>query len=329
MSEEHGDEEVTSGRLAAEDRRGRVLEPMLGDPRRGLGAESDLDDPDPETAWSEEKPTSRVTKILVMSCLFLLLISGGFAVYFVQEKEEIEVASPVSHSQPEKTFMEKASAEEVEVAVRDAIQTYMSAKTHAERCEVILGGQAKLPLLEEYDERSDTVFPEGFGGKLKTEPYAVGGEPALAALADDLDPRKLWLFIVRSTATGMEIDWEASVAYGEKPWLDFIYQQPESLVQMRVYLEGIRAPLSEKIDEDAFRTFAVTAKGYEFEKFLHVERSSELGKSLAKMVPHSSKQPVNIRLRWVEGEGGKKSLDLVEILHNYWITPQEQLSPAK
>jgi hypothetical protein len=314
MNDDPKENSASGGRLRAEDRRGSSQEPLFGVSVDDLLSESRA----LEETWAEKESERRSVSILRVIC-GVVLAGAGALVWWVFQSSPSEVARSASRvGKTAPLFIERATAKEVEKAVQEVVVHYMNAKNNGLRCEVIHGGEEMLSVLREYEDRAETVFPEGFGGRIKMEPYALQGSAAMSVLASDLDPRKLWVFIVSSTVDGMKIDWKASVAYGEMSWPDLMTQRPQKPVQMRVYLQDLPVAVEPEIDERTTRAFAVSAKGYELEERILVKRDSPIGIRLGQLVPPGARQPVNVRLGW-----SGQALQLVEVIHNYWMQPQE------
>lgn len=308
------EEEKVSGRLRAEDRRGRMMDDLLID----HSAEGPILTDDPEEAW-EEAEVSRYRR-WIMQGLSAIIAIGLFAVIFnslmvVEEPKPV----PIQIIQKVVLFHESASVEEIEAEAERVVEAFMMSSDDRARCAHILGGKDRLHQLQGYYRREGHAPPSGYGGKIKVEPYALEGEALFAAVASDPDSKKFWIFHLRSTETGLLIDWEASVAYGDLSWDDFLSDQPQTPVVMRVYLTGVLAPPELGIDDEEFRTFEVSFRGSTKKTIISLKRGSAIEKELAQMVPLSAPHPVTLYFRWTEDE-----LTIIQVLHNYWVRPAKE-----
>ncbi len=288
------------------------------------GGSASLSDPEPE--WGKERWKSTWVWIGLVGILAVFALA--FHIFMrIQEDRARGAEVKVPSNDSVMNFMEKASAGELRNAIEVSVRGYLGATSDAERCRFIIDGEGKEEKLREFFQRKDIgAAPQGFGEIVKTEPASIGGRPFVVALASGRQEGKAWLLQLVPTETEMKIEWEATVCYGEVSWSQFLKERSEKAVQMRVYLEGIRAPLSAKIPDERYRTFEVSVRGQKVKALTHLKRGSALEREFAKVVPAQAVQPVNVRLRWADDPAGVRRLEIVELIHNYWIAPQ---SPEK
>lgn len=321
MSEEP-EEEVQTGRLYAEDRRGRVYEHFQGDDLRKM---EEVPPEDPEENWSEGENRSESPWLMRGVAALVVLALLGILVYALTRPAQTIVESGVE-PRPAPLFIETASPEEIEVEAERVISGFMSAKTHRERSVFLVGGIGRLLQLEEFYSRAGATPPSGYGGKCKIEPLALEGKSLYAGAAKDPRVGKFWTYLLQPTPTGLLIDWEASVGFGEMMWEVFIREKPGSPIQMRVILTGIPAPLDLGISDEKSRTFEVSARGHDEVVVSSVDRSSRVAQKLAEIVPSSVPHPVNLILQWNRNDSGTTELKILQVVHNYWVNPNHKSS---
>lgn len=312
MSEET--EEVESGRLRAEDRRGRVYHHF----EESRAVENESAPSDPEEDWKEEEGGSSRR---LMRGITILVLAGIFGTIIDAVTRSKAPEQSAAESRREPGFEVSASAEEIKAEAERVISGFMSAKTHEERCNFLIGGSDRLSQLEEYYSRSGSAPPTGYGGRCKIEPYALEGRALYAGVATDPSPGKFWTFLLSPAASGFLIDWEASVGYGALLWKDFLLKKPAAPVQMRVVLTGIPAPPEWAISDEKYRTFEVSFRGQKDKAMTFIERKSPAARKLARFVPPSVPHPVNVILRWSEDHSGEPQLKILQVVHNYWVRP--------
>lgn len=317
MSEEPKEEDV-SGRLRAEDRRGRVYDHFHGDNRR---EEEVLPPPDPEVNWvDEDEEKSNPWLMRGLSAVIMTVLIGVIA-YSMQEPEHF----PQSRSEPptaEPSFLDSASPEEIEQEAQRVITGFMNSTTHRKRCQFILDGDKRLLQVKKFYQRPGFNPPESFGGRLKVEPYSIAGEALYVGLATGNNAGEFWPFHLRPHGSGFLIDWEASVSFGELSWDQFLDSKPNTPVQMRVSLTGILAPPELAIADEKFRTFEVSFREKKSKVLISLERGSPVEKELAAIVPRSVSHPLNLLMRWGKGDSKQSKLEILKVLHNYWVTPR-------
>ncbi|MEN8695396.1 MAG: hypothetical protein ACN4GG_08765 [Akkermansiaceae bacterium] len=318
MSEEP-EEEVQSGRLRAEDRRGRVYQHFQGD---DFSTEEEVPPADPEEEWDgEQKESKNPWAMRVLAMIIITVIIGVISYSMTETQEYPSVVSTVVES-PAVKFHETASPEEINKEAERVISGFMNAKTHRERSAFILRGEDRISQLEEFYARERVDPPMAYGGKVKVEPYSLEGEALYVGIATSPVLGEYWPFHLRSNEAGFLIDWEASVGYGEILWDDFIKEKSVRPVQMRVYLTGILAPLELSIADEEFRTFEISYRGKDSKIITSVKRGSEIEQALAKMVPRSASHPINLFLKWQLDDDGVAKVEISHILHNYWVAPR-------
>ena len=311
-------EEDVSGRLRAEDRRGRVFDHFHGD---NLREEEELPPPNPEENWVDANEGKSYPWLIRGLSAVILIVFIGVIAYTMQKPDE---PSRSRRQTPfdEPSFLDSASPEEIKREAERVIAGFMNAKNNLERCQFILEGEKRLFQIEEFYGRPGFDPPEGYGGRLKVEPYSLEGEALYVGLATSITAGKIWPFHLRPQNLGLLIDWEASVGYGDISWEQFIETKPNNPVKMRVYLTGILAPLDLGIEDENFRTFEVTVRGEESKSLISIERGTSIEKELAVIVPRSATHPINLLLRWDKNGNDQPRLEILQILHNFWVKPR-------
>ncbi|MDA7881813.1 hypothetical protein N9A94_05860 [Akkermansiaceae bacterium] len=214
-----------------------------------------------------------------------------------------------------KSFLEQASAEEIQDAVEAMVSGFMNANSNLERCKYVLGGDRLKETMDEFYSRfGSATQPQGFGKIQTAESAAFEGEMIVIALAVEQTGKKAWMYSLFSEGDGVKIDWETSVSYGEYSWPRFLREKPREKVQMRVYLKRLPAFKATRFLPNEADAYEVTAFGEKEFEVLYVPQGSEIGEALAGIVPEKVKHPVNLYLRWSE----KDELEVVELIHNLW-----------
>ncbi|MDA9337547.1 hypothetical protein N9Q98_00420 [bacterium] len=320
MSEEK--EKNVSGRLRAEDRRGRVVESFYGDDVGKRVAEAQAP-PNPEEQW-EEKKTGRWGGILMITLSLVLLgiLVGVVMNYFFAEQSPAAQARAAEKSERiigPLHFGEKTTPEEIKVSITATVKGFMEAKSPEEASHFVLGGVKKIPLMKEFASRVGEVSPAGFGELIELKAGAFGGVPIQVAVVSEADGKSAWRFLLVPMSDRYLIDWEASVAYGEMSWKAFLRERPTGQTCLRVYLhrDHHQPGLPTEAENDFYR---VQARVEKWALVSFVGKDSPIAEELKKIVPPSSSQPVRIVMKWDED---KLTSEIVGIRHNYWINLSE------
>lgn len=130
-------------------------------------------------------------------------------------------------------YLNSASDKEVLKSCTFAVKGFMDASTPEERCQHILGGEARLSQLREFEARPKTRQPLGFGEVAKKIPNSIAGIPYWSIFASD-QKDQLFEYILIPTAEGMKIDWSCSHLYGDLTLKDFTEQKPIKPISMRI-----------------------------------------------------------------------------------------------
>ncbi|MGJ8695697.1 MAG: hypothetical protein ACSHYF_05220 [Verrucomicrobiaceae bacterium] len=316
MSEEPP-EEKPSGRLRAEDRRGRSLEMFQGDRLRSEKATQraveKAEEADPEEGWKDERSGGWRWRVMVVAALLVLVgVTAAVVNYVVIPRQEREARESLDAG---KLFSETASVEEVKAEVERVVRGFMEAKSHEERCQYVVGGRWMLGKMEEYYGRPGAKTPNGFGEVLESLPASFRGLAMEAVIAMEADGKSGWVYNLLPGRDGMLIDWEASVALSEMDWEEFCKLKPREKKMMRVYVS--RAQYQPGLPAEGEHGFCmVTTRGSELSFPGYFRRDSEVAPKLKEIVPARASQPVTLGLRW-NAEG--TAIEVVELKHNFWI----------
>ena len=90
----------------------------------------------------------------------------------------------------------------------------MNASSHQERCRFLIGGDTLEPTLSLFYARPGIDPPQSFGKIHTKKQGALSGVPMYAVFATQTD-RNIGSFLnLLPTQSGMAIDWESSVGFG-------------------------------------------------------------------------------------------------------------------
>ena len=259
-------------------------------------------------------PGTRIT-LLALLALPLLAVGILVAYKFSTSASPPVTATPRLDSPLPPNFMETSSAAEVRASTEAAIRGFMNATTDAERCRFVLGGASVLPRMAEFHQRPNSPSPEGFGSLLDVGLAAFSGIPIQVATASEANQQVGWSFILLPLRDRMVIDWEASVAYGTLSWPDFISNQPPQASDLRVYLKRLFPP-----DPDpGLHVYEVSARAESATATATVKATTPLAALLTAIAPPGASQPVHARLQWRPHDASPPTLEITDLLHNFWI----------
>lgn len=135
-------------------------------------------------------------------------------------------------------FVENTEMDDIQNSAIEVVQGFMSAKSPEDAVPYIIGGEKRLPQLQEYYARPEISYPypNGFKRVEKQLTNAIEGifyQVIFAADQDDV----VHQFAIVPSGDQMLIDWACSVEYGELSRKEFFEQKPEEPVLMRFFAE--------------------------------------------------------------------------------------------
>ena len=117
-----------------------------------------------------------------------------------------------------KSSLETASEAEINQAIADCVAGFMNASSHQERCRFLIGGDTLEPTLSLFYARPGIDPPQSFGKIHTKKQGAFSGVPMYAVFATQAD-RNIGSFLnLLPTQSGMAIDGESSVGFGNLSW---------------------------------------------------------------------------------------------------------------
>ncbi len=314
MNDEIPEKNLTTGRLRAEDRRGRIGDPFI-DPQK---QKEELALQDPEVNWKEEPKDHRGRRIMLAFTIGTVLAAFGFVVFFLYLTPN-PLVQDSARPAPSLSFIEKASATEIERAIEDCVRGFMNASNNKERCRFIIGGKNFLPQLDDYYYRPGINPPSSFARIFRSDNITFQGITMHTVVALETDENSAWIFNVLPTKDSMKIDWASSVCYGEKSWTHFRRGKPTSPTTMRVSIARAGRD-TQSADPKKFAFCKIYTRGDDESLPGFFALHQPIAPALKKIIPPRARQPVRAKLRW-NSEG--TAVEVVKILHNFWIDLDE------
>ncbi len=279
--------------------------------------------PDPEESWSS--PQSPRRRTILLSTLALLAVGIPLAYKFLASSKNPAVPLPQQASILPPNFMETSNAAEIRASTEAAIRGFMSATTDAQRCQFVLGGTSVEQRMTKFHQRPDSATPAGFGALLEVGHAAFAGIPIQVATASEANQQVGWSFILLPLRDRMIIDWEASIAYGTRSWADFIGNTHADPADMRVYLKRLSPP--DPLPN--LHYYEVSARAENDNVLATVPADSPLATLLSATVPLGASQPVHLRLHWQHHDSSPPTLEIIALIHNFWIDAERWRSSLR
>lgn len=313
MTEDVPDDQ-TSGRLRAEDRRGKIGNQFQE------SQELDHTPEDPEENWEQRKGGRRGRQAMGIFAAIVFLFAAGFLAFSLFSGDKDKPVNRQGNNKPEppKSFLEKSTTAEIDQAITACVKGFMNASSHQERCRFLIGGDTLEPSLALLYSRPDTDPPQSFGNIHTKQQGAFQGVPMYAVFATEAHRNSGVFLNLLPTQSGMAIDWESSVGYGDLSWTDFSESKPSSPTLMRVYLEMI--PFDPEEPDNDLRAYCeISVRGSSLKHLASFPRNSEVASKLTTFATPGAIQPLCLKLRWISNGA---SVEISEIVHNYWINTQ-------
>ena len=277
-----------------------------------------------EEEWSEkERSEKSIFSFLPIGIGVLIvtvigaLIYAKFALPEGNSGEEKTVVAPIDKSDfipivKISSYLETSTGQEIRDSNKKTLQGFMEAQTAQEKCRHIMGGEALLPQMLEYESRPDARRPRGFQEMVLEIPNSIASIPYWSARAKDLDG-KVYEFIMIPTDDGMKIDWACSMEYGELSLQEFLTTKPEKPVRMRLMvahdpLRNVDGVLNYFIASD-------TTRKYEFS--LHItDEFFFLKNLLGRLRGRPIRQPLQLEIFW---NAERKMAEVRQLNYIWWF----------
>lgn len=128
-------------------------------------------------------------------------------------------------------------------------------------------------------------------------------------------------FLLVEEAGQPRIDWEASFAYGDMDWEDYLTQQPREAMEFRVYLSP--SDYYEIYDEGAYLSMKLTYPGSDRSAYAYCPRDHRDAQALHDLVTAGPERPVvlELQLQQPAGSGQPLQLQMLRLVNETWLIP--------
>ncbi|MBT8044521.1 MAG: hypothetical protein KJO79_06175 [Verrucomicrobiae bacterium] len=245
---------------------------------------------------------------VILSLGFIALVARG--VYLIYDKNE-----PIEKQAPEEEALVIFSEEEIHQQIEKILKAFLDCTSTRERLQYVLSPNLEETAMRDYYDKR---------GNLDTALWKIR-----MIKSTNLSQRQLWMVAYYDVKKRLRyarferdgnrflIQWSSSYAYGEMPWSEFISTEPDGPVAMRCYIIRQNAELPPGIDPSKYLGFVIENKRGEVTRFATMAKAAP-GALLLSRLPIKTRNPVHLRLGYIDLPNGIRQLTILELIHFQW-----------
>jgi len=120
------------------------------------------------------------------------------------------------------------------------------------------------------------------------------------------------------TPDGLQIDWEAWVAWSEVSWPDFLESQATTPSIFRLIVEKVDYYNFDFLDDDQWRSYRLVSREGDYTVYGYVQKGTELDKKL-RLDADVKKLPMILSLKFPAAPKSKNQVEIVELIAEGWV----------